>query len=68
MEFDIARGNGLPVVEINRTDINLCPTNTVYVRPKWGRYRSLDDSENLKVDEERVRYANFSITKLRTDD
>ncbi|GEM_PF-335601 len=36
-----------------------------FVRPKWGIYRSLADSANLRPDEETVRFANFSVSKVR---
>ena len=35
-----------------------------FVRPKWGIYRSLLDAENLRPDEEDVRFANFSIREV----
>ena len=35
-----------------------------FVRPKWGIYRSLLDPENLRPDEEDVRFANFSIREV----
>jgi len=36
-----------------------------FIRPKWGIYRSLADSANLRPDEETVRFANFSVSKVR---
>ncbi|MEO1481004.1 MAG: hypothetical protein AAFU77_02780 [Myxococcota bacterium] len=35
-----------------------------FVRPKWGIYRSILDAENLRPDEEIVRFANFSVERL----
>jgi len=35
-----------------------------FVRPKWGIYRSLADAENLRAEEEIVRFANFEVLKL----
>lgn len=35
-----------------------------FVRPKWGILRSLDDADNLREDEETVRFANFIVTEL----
>ncbi len=35
-----------------------------FVRPKWGIYRSLLDPENLRPEEEDVRFANFSIREV----
>jgi hypothetical protein len=36
-----------------------------FVRPKWGIYRSLAEKENLRIDEEIVRFADFQIEKVR---
>lgn len=38
-----------------------------FVRPKWGIYRSILDRDNLRIDEENVRFADFSVTKVRLD-
>ena len=35
-----------------------------FVRPKWGIYRSILDWENLRPDEESVRFANFSVSEV----
>ncbi|MBU2677464.1 MAG: hypothetical protein KJP16_10290 [Gammaproteobacteria bacterium] len=35
-----------------------------FVRPKWGIYRSIFDFDNLRPDEENVRFANFSISEV----
>lgn len=35
-----------------------------FVRPKWGIYRSLLEPENLRPEEEDVRFANFSIREV----
>jgi hypothetical protein len=35
-----------------------------FVRPKWGIYRSILDWDNLRPDEENVRFANFSIQEV----
>lgn len=35
-----------------------------FVRPKWGIYRSLLDPENLRTEEEDVRFANFSVREV----
>ncbi len=35
-----------------------------FVRPKWGIYRSILDRDNLRPDEEDVRFANFSISEV----
>lgn len=35
-----------------------------FVRPKWGIYRSLADIDNLRQEEEIVRFADFEIQKV----
>ena len=35
-----------------------------FVRPKWGIYRSILDLDNLRPDEEKVRFANFSVSEV----
>ena len=35
-----------------------------FVRPKWGIYRSILDWDNLRPDEESVRFANFSVSEV----
>jgi hypothetical protein len=35
-----------------------------FVRPKWGIYRTILDWDNLRPDEETVRFANFSIQEV----
>jgi len=35
-----------------------------FVRPKWGIYRSVLDRDNLRPDEENVRFANFSVSEV----
>lgn len=34
-----------------------------FVRPKWGIYRSILETDSLRADEERVRFADFTIRK-----
>ena len=36
-----------------------------FVRPKWGIYRSLAAKEDLRADEEVVRFADFEVEKVR---
>lgn len=36
-----------------------------FVRPKWGIYRSLAEKDDLRADEEVVRFADFQIEKVR---
>ena len=35
-----------------------------FVRPKWGIYRSILDRDNLRPEEETVRFANFSVSEV----
>jgi hypothetical protein len=35
-----------------------------FVRPKWGIYRSILELDNLRPDEETVRFANFSVSEV----
>ena len=35
-----------------------------FVRPKWGIYRSILELDNLRAEEEQVRFANFSVSKV----
>ena len=35
-----------------------------FVRPKWGIYRSILDWDNLRPDEENIRFANFSVSEV----
>ena len=38
-----------------------------FVRPKWGIYRSILDLDNLRPEEEIVRFANFSVSEVMLD-
>ena len=35
-----------------------------FVRPKWGIYRSIADPDNLRAEEEIVRFADFVVDKV----
>lgn len=35
-----------------------------FVRPKWGIYRSIIEPDNLRADEENVRFANFKVEEV----
>lgn len=58
--------DGEVLFDVTETDIDLWrgESSDHFVRPKWGIYRSLNDVENLRPDEEDVRFANFSISKV----
>lgn len=53
------------VVDLNETNIDMWRglSDRDFVRPKWGIYRSLADSDSLRAEEEQVRFANFVIKK-----
>ncbi|MFK7887828.1 MAG: chondroitinase-B domain-containing protein [Gammaproteobacteria bacterium] len=54
--------------DVNETALDMWRGDSAdhFVRPKWGIYRSLLDSGNLRPDEEIVRFANFTIRKLQS--
>jgi len=35
-----------------------------FVRPKWGIYRSIVERDNLRPDEEQVRFADFEVSQV----
>ena len=55
------------IFDIDISDIDLWRgTDTShFVRPKWGIYRSILDLDNLRPDEEDVRFANFSVQEVK---
>ncbi len=56
------------VFDIKRENIDMWRGTSAahFVRPKWGIYRSLSDSFNLRPQEEIVRFADFQISKVKT--
>ena len=61
LTFSVTRPNGMLVLEHTATDIDLWRDGE-FVRPKWGIYRGLAHADELRPDEERVRFANFAVT------
>lgn len=55
-------GDGSTLFEYSNDSIDTWKTAADFVRPKWGIYRSLKDSDRLR--DEIVLFANFSINKL----
>lgn len=55
--------NGTVLMEYTNNDIDLWRTGSTFIRPKWGIYRSLNDSERLR--DEKVLFADFVIGKKR---
>ena len=54
------------VFDIDVTDLDLWrgESREHFVRPKWGIYRSILLPDELRPDEEEVRFADFSISKV----
>ena len=54
------------IFDIDQTGLDLWRGEDAnhFVRPKWGIYRSILDLDNLRSDEESVRFANFSISEV----
>lgn len=54
------------IFDIDKTGLDLWRGEDAshFVRPKWGIYRSILDLDNLRPDEEVVRFANFSISEI----
>lgn len=55
-------------IDVEQLDLWRGTAPTHFVRPKWGIYRSLADLDNLRPEEERVRFANFVVSKVVLDD
>ena len=51
-------------IEISDLDLWRGTDSSHFVRPKWGIYRSIADLDNLRPDEEDVRFANFSVQEV----
>lgn len=51
--------DGTNLMTYNTSLLRMWKTNTEFIRPKWGIYRSLDDAASLR--DEIVYFANFSI-------
>ncbi len=50
------------VFNYSNTNIRMWKTNTDFIRPKWGIYRSLNHPEDLR--DETVLFANFSVKEI----
>jgi hypothetical protein len=61
--------DGAVIFNIDEPDLDLWrgEDTSHFVRPKWGIYRSILDFDNLRPDEEDVRFANFSISEVMLD-
>ena len=60
------KSDGAVIFDIDRSDLDLWRGNDArhFVRPKWGIYRSIADPDNLRPEEENVRFANFSVEEV----
>jgi len=64
-EIEIKRvDNGTTLFAYSNASINNWRPNGSFVRPKWGIYRSLLNSQDLR--DEQVLFANFSIEEVNT--
>lgn len=54
------------IFDIDERDLDLWRGEDAshFVRPKWGIYRSILDWDNLRPDEEDVRFANFIVSEV----
>jgi hypothetical protein len=59
-------GDGAVIFDIDESGLDLWRGEDAshFVRPKWGIYRSILDLDNLRPEEETVRFANFSISEV----
>ena len=58
--------DGEVIFDIDEADLDLWRGDDAshFVRPKWGIYRSILDLDNLRPDEENVRFANFAVREV----
>ena len=58
--------DGAVIFDIDETGLDLWRGEDAshFVRPKWGIYRSILDRDNLRPEEEWVRFANFSVSEV----
>ncbi|WP_298546023.1 T9SS type A sorting domain-containing protein [uncultured Aquimarina sp.] len=55
---------GAEILNYSSSELRMWKTNADFIRPKWGIYRSLNSSSDLR--DEEVLYANFSVTENST--
>ncbi|MFH6957093.1 heparin lyase I family protein [Flavobacterium aquidurense] len=56
--------NGTVLMKYSNSNIQTIRADNSFIRPKWGMYRSLKDSANMK--DETMRFSDFSIQELTT--
>jgi hypothetical protein len=62
LTLTVKKPDGTLLLDVRKSNLDMWRDRADFVRPKWGIYRSLKYKENLRRDEETVRFANFSIT------
>lgn len=62
--------DGAVVFDIDERGLDLWrgESSSHFVRPKWGIYRSILEPDNLRPEAETVRFARFSVAKVRIED
>ncbi|MCM2678567.1 hypothetical protein [Echinimonas agarilytica] len=55
------------ILSVKQTEIDLWrgTESGHFVRPKWGIYRSVVETRNLRAEEEHVRFANFVVREVK---
>ena len=56
--------DGVKVIDLYESDIDMWRGEGSFVRPKWGLYRSVAEKDFLRADEEEVRFANIEISEV----
>ena len=57
--------NGEKLLSYKNNKLRMWKTDALFLRPKWGIYRSIKDKESLK--DEKVRFADFSIQEIKNN-
>ena len=65
LNFSIKSLDGSITSSHRVTDFPSWNSNFIFVRPKWGIYRSLRDKHKIKNEEDRIYMNNFLIRKLK---
>ena len=56
--------DGVKVIDLYESDIDMWRGEGSFVRPKWGIYRSVAEKDLLRADEEEVRFASIEISEV----
>lgn len=65
IELSITRlRDNLKVIDVYEDNIDMWRGDGSFVRPKWGIYRSIIETDSIRADEEDVRFANFEILEI----